>query len=224
MSYSYSHSSSSLASSGTTVSSDTSSSSITYTSATQLSSPDNSDGLYGSFGADATALGSDTLSLAGIFATVVDQGSMATLDGTAAALAAASGDETAFADASTSANVAGADFVHTYTVTSNATQDTPTGTTTVAGSTTAVEAYELQPPAGRLDIATVGGSTPIVDAVSAVNSPHLGDASINLDGNFAAVDFNVAAIADDTFAAVDAFALTIEGDLSVSTVFAELAV
>jgi peptidoglycan DL-endopeptidase CwlO len=200
----------------TTVSESTSS--TTYGTALETSSPDSSDGL-------AASLGDDTLATGSVSAVMADEGDIATLDSTvtmAAASEAADG-ETAFASADSFTDVTGAEMTFSYTRDS---QLSGSGSTAIATSTTTTTAYSIQ-------VSTSGTSAPSEDnslegaaADQAEPDTSLTDAdgSVNLDGNVAYLEFSALAIGDDSLVVVDAFALTIEDELSISAAFVELAV
>ena len=222
MALSYTTSTSSSTLTDVSLSDGSSTSSLTYETQLQTSSPYDSGGLAASLGSDAVALGDDTLTSGDVSATVIDEGAVQSVTGTASALAAAQDDTSAFAAASTSGAIAGAEVSYTLTGASDTTYETPTGTTSLAASTTTLGADNVQSPSEWNDGVTdtsgpVTGTTPI-DPLA------INDASVHLEGNVATADFSGTAIADDSLVSVDAFALAVDGQLSISTVDLTLAV
>lgn len=235
MSYSSSYSSStnSGTSTGVTVGTssgdESSSSSITVDITTQTSSPDDSDGLAAVVGGSATALGEDTLATGSISGSLVDGGTVTSADLSATMVAASEDGETANAWADTFAGVSdGAEVVFGYTVQTDSSQQGATGSTATSTSSTTVTAYDID----LSDIADsdsgghVGGDeAPTTnDQPDSSSPPTQVEGDGGLDGNIASIEFDALAVGDDTVVEVDAFALAIEGELSISEGYEVLAV
>ena len=203
-----------------------SSSATHYGTAVHTSSPDNSGGFYAGLSGNAVALGDNTIAASSVSAAMVDHGSISTLDGSVATVAAsnASGDNTAFASADTSADVAGAELAFAYTKDTNSTQQGDMGSVATATSATSLTAYDLHVP-GIGDNAFSSDHLSLADSAPAASDQSgSSDASLDLVGNFASTDFTGVAIADNGLVQVDAFALAIDNELSVSSVFMDLAI
>jgi hypothetical protein len=203
-----------------------STSSTTYGTALETSSPDSSDGLAASLGGEAVAIGDDTLATGSISAVMADEGDITTLDSavTMGAASEAADGETAFASADSFTDVFGAEMTFSYTRDSS--QLSGTGSTATAISTTTTTAYNIQvsssgsdDPSGDTCLEGTADDQPEPDA-----SLTDADGSVDLDGNVASIEFSALAIGDDSLVIVDAFALTIEDELSISAAFVELAV
>jgi hypothetical protein len=204
-----------------------STSSTTYGTGVQISSPDSSDGLAATLGGEAIATGDDTLATGSISAVMADNGDIATLDSmvTMGAASEAADGDTAFAAADSFTDVVGAEMTFSYTRDSS--QLSATGSTATAISTTTTMAYDIQ-------VSSSGIYAPSDDNClegAADDQPEPGvsltdadDGSVDLDGNVAFIDLSALAIGDDSLVMVDAFALTIEDELSISAAFVELAV
>jgi hypothetical protein len=215
--------------SGISTADETSTSSATYSTTVQSSSPDGSDSLAAGYGGEAVAVGDDTLAAGSVSASMVDEGNITTVSGTATAVAASEdSDGAAFASADTFAQASGADFVLVTNRETDSTEASGTGTVAISTSTTTLTAYDLQLSDGGGATSSGSGSP---DAPAEANDqPGSSTASttdgggVDLEGNIATVEFDAEAIGDDSFVTVDAFALTVEGELSVAAVDVVLAV
>lgn len=203
--------------------SDGSSSSLkTYDTAVAMSSPDDSGGLYAGYGGDAVAIGENSLASGSLSATIVDEGAVTTVEGAVTMIAASdSADETAFASADTEAYIGGAEFTFSYTKEADYSEQGPTGSTALSTSTITTVGYDLQLYG---DEEGNPGSTLAEDEVEPSVEPDGSASGVDLEGNVASLDFSVQVVADDSFVMVDAFALTVEDELSVSTIHADLGV
>jgi hypothetical protein len=205
----------------------------TSASATVVTStPDNSDGLAASVGGEAVAVGEDTLAVGSISGTLVDDGSVTALKGSATTAAAseASAGETAFTDAYTSAEVSdGTEFLVVINRETDTSQQSANGNTSTSTSSTSIVALDLQ-------AANTGAQDTVLPASDADNDgdasadplanppPDESDIALDLDGNIAVIDFHGIAVGDDTYVSADAFALAIEDELSLVSAFVVLAV
>jgi hypothetical protein len=206
-----------------TTSTGSSSSSTDVTTIAQKSSPDDSQGMGVVVGGDAFAQGTDTLTAGNVSGTLIDRGSVTSAE-LSAAMVAASQSPTggAIAEASTIAGVSsGSEVVVGATIQSASSTQGRTGSVATATSATNLVAYDIHP-------STAGGSTVVGTDATGENDPFAGadyaQASVDIDGNIALIEFNALAVGDDTLVSVDAFALAIEDELSVSSAFIELAV
>jgi len=158
---------------------------------------------------DATAIGSDTYTSASVTTDLVDHKHVTQAKGEITALAAADAhDETmALASAYTDLAVSGADKVIIKTIRESGHSD---------GGEYDYVATQFH----VIDNDHKDGSTKVIlhekDIVDT-------DIALSLDGNLAQVDFDVQAHASDSYVAVDAFALTLEDQLSISRLMATAA-
>lgn len=202
-----------------------SSSSETYATAITASSPDYSGGLQAGgyqagYSGEAVAIGEDTLTSGSLSATLADEGAIVTVDGTVTMTAASeSTTETAFATADTDAYISGGELTFRYAHEGDHSKQGPTGSTAASTSTTTVTAYDLQPYGGGDDDA---GAALVGEEAGPSREP--GGSHTDLDGNVAMVDFSAQAAGDDSLVLVDAFALAVEDEISISAVHADLAV
>jgi hypothetical protein len=216
MTDSNSYSSSTVSTSGTgvtnTTSTGSSSSSAGVTTIVQTSSPDDSEGMAAVLGGEAVAQGTDTLTAGSLSGTLIDGGSVTSAELSASMVAASqSPDGTALAAADTFAGVSsGSEVVVGATIQSASSNQTPTGGAATATSTTNLVAYDIHPASGASDVVgtdATGESDPLAGADYA-------QASVDITGNIALIEFNAVAVGDDTLASVDAFALAVEDELS----------
>ena len=225
MTDSNSYSSSTVSGTGTgvtnTTSTGSSSSSASVATIVQTSSPDESQGMSAQLGGEALAMGENTLT-GNLSGTLIDVGSVTSAELSASMLAATqSPTGPVLAVAGTSATVYGSPEVLVgATIQSTSSNATPTGSVATATSTTNLVAYDIHP--------TAGGSTVVGADAAGENDPFAGadiaHASVDIDGNIALIEFNALVVGDDTLASVDAFALAVEDELSISGGFIELAV
>jgi hypothetical protein len=208
-----------------TTSTGSSSSSTGVTTIVQTSSPDDSQGMSAVLGGEALAGGTNTLTAGNLSGTLIDGGSATSAQLSASMVAASqSPTGTAVAAAGTFAGVSsGTEVLVGATIQSASSNQTPTGSVATATSTTNLAAYDIHP--------STGGSTGVgTDAVGEndPNDPFAGadyaQASVDIEGNIALIEFNALAVGDDTFASVDAFVLAVDDQLSISGALIELAV
>lgn len=227
MTDSNSYSSSTVSGTGTgvtnTTSTGSSSSSASVATIVQTSSPDEAQGMSAQLGGEALAMGENTLTAGNLSGTLIDGGSMTSAELSGSMLAVSqSPTGPVLAAAGTSATVYGSPEVLVgATIQSTSSNATPTGSVATATSATNLVAYDIHP-------STAGGSTVVETDATGENDPLAGadyaHASVNIDGNIALIEFNALVVGDDTLASVDAFALAIEDELSISGGFIELAV
>lgn len=208
-----------------------------------MQSPDDSTNISLDAFSDATALGAETFTVAAVTGTADDSGSTATINAelTAVAISEAE-DETAFAEAITVGYVSdGVESFAITTVESTETHQGPTGSTSIAISSTSVTASDLDPwgDVGGFDAGGWGdaliddapvepdftGASPVVEDQAESNASWTDEGAVDLiDGNTAYVFVDFAATAGDSFVLVDAYNLVIEGDASISSalVFADI--
>ena len=198
----------------------TSSASVQLT--VQQSTPDSSGGLYGGLGGDAVASGEDTLTSADLAASMVDEGTVTTLDAavTAVAVGQSSGELTAFANASTFATVGGAEYAVSRTQSTGGTSLNDEGSIAYDISTTTIRAYDVPAYNATYDSTVEASPSSPTEHNEAAPLP---DEETGFDGNIALIDFNVVVLGDDTLLLVDAFAISLEDELSISTIYFELA-
>jgi type VI secretion system secreted protein VgrG len=221
---SYSFSTTSGTSTGVTntTSTGSSSSSTGITTIVQTSSPDDSQGMSAVLGGEALAGGTNTLTAGNLSGTLIGGGSVTSAELSASMVAASqSSTGTAFAAADTFAGVSsGSEVLVGATIQSASSNQSPTGSVATATSTTNLVAYDIHP--------STGGSTGAGTDATGESDPFAGadyaQASVNIDGNIALIEFNAVAVGDDTFVGVDAFALAVEDELSISGCLIELAV
>jgi len=189
----------------------------------QQSSPDGSGGLYAGLGGDAIASGDNTLTSADLSATMVDQGGLTALDGTVTTVAASesSGDTPAIADASTFVLVGGSELAISFTQNTAGTSQNHDGSAAYGTSTTTVIAYDLpnQEQAYQSLI-----QTPQAPTSEGGTTPYTSGGEHEFDGNVALVNFDAAAIGEDSLLLIDAFAISLEDELSISSIYVELVV
>lgn len=153
---------------------------------------------------DATGVGEDTLSVVNATVNVTDNGKVTKAKGKVVALAAAESetDGTAFANTATDVSAEGADKIKIKTKHITVNQDG--------------ESYDLTVTKFKVvDKANKDGPTKIIEKTKEVVDH---DISLDLDGNVADLNFDVQSHATDSLVTVDAFALAVENELSVSTV------
>jgi hypothetical protein len=175
-------------------------------------------------GGDGTAIGEDTLVDANIFSRLIDLGSVTIGFGTAVFNSAAvSGDGTAFASATTFADIAGADFVFIFNKTlsvDGSNCDVPYAT---EYSTTTFIAIDFE----DFDFAEGPLTFDFYDLYGYLEGgcQSCGGRKVpNLDGNVALLDADVQALAQNTLADVLASVLTLEDQLSTVSAMAVSAV
>lgn len=155
-------------------------------------------------GGDATAVGTDTYASGNVISTTTGTGGATIVNGTATFTATAQSPqgETAYASATSFADVDGADFVFTFTKNSSASGDgywTETSTTRVI----AIDCPAFDLPGGPMVIN------------SSVDLPPLALAShSSISGNLATLDVIAEAYGNNTYVATDASVLTVEDQLS----------
>jgi hypothetical protein len=193
---------------------------VSFTSTLATSTPDGSDGLAAVLSGDATAIGEDTFAFGSIEAVADGTGYVSSVDASvtmvAAAEAPADGDVYASADtfAATSDD---AEVTFTTTINKSSATLTTESSTANASSTTSVSAFNIE--------SDVGGTSTYGSSSTADTSWDLGgEMQGDLDGNVAILEFGADAIGDDTYVAVDGFALAIEDELSLSAGYLEIAV
>jgi hypothetical protein len=224
MAYSFKTSSSRTTSNSTTQQtsdgSTTTQESLSVTTTLATSTPDGSDGLAGVVSGDATAVGQDTFAFGSIEAVADGTGAVSSLDASvtmvAAAEAPADGDLYVSADtfAATSDD---AEVTFTTTMNKSSTTQTTESSTASASSTTSVSAFNIESDVGRT---STYGSFSAADTGWDFGGETGGD----LDGNVAIMEFGADAFGDDTYVAIDGFALAIEDELSLSAGYLEIAV
>jgi hypothetical protein len=182
-------------------------------------------------------MGEDTLATGSLSGELIDDGAVTSLDLSVTMVAASEDDEDAYASADTFANVEdGSEVLFSSTVNKESSTQDATGSTATATSTTDLSAYDIDTefsPAGSSDDDDSSGEDgtsgedeqPEWNPTPAdVESDASVEAGGNLDGSFAALDFNLLAEGDNTFVSVDAYALAIEDELSLAEGFVVLAV
>jgi hypothetical protein len=213
----------------TSTGNETSSSSLAVEMTVQSTTSDGSDGLSAALGGEATALGEDTLTVGSVSAEMEDGDAVTTLDGTATMVAASKDpDGGALALTDTFADVSdSAEFVFVVNVETSNSEQNEDGSTATSTSTIGVTAYNLEPTAAGSSIDTtaepvsddeVPEASDSLEDVSSSSS----DADWDIEGNIAVVEVDASATGDDTFVSVDAFALAIEDELSLSAAVVEL--
>jgi hypothetical protein len=160
---------------------------------------------------DAAAIGQDTLASVEATLGLTDHGNVTKATGVVVAVAISdgSGDGTPFALADTDVTVSGADQVHIKTSTIPGVQDGVS--------------YEISVLTFKaIDHENKDGETKVKIQDKSPEVDHQGhdyvDFTIELDGNIATVTFDGQASAENSFVAVDAFALAVEDTLSQSNV------
>jgi hypothetical protein len=196
-------------------STDSSSSSTGVTTIVETSSRDDSQGMSAVLGGEAVAAGTNTLTAGNLSGTLVggDSASSAQLSPSMVA-ASLSPTGTPYAAADTFAGVSdGTEARVGTTVQSASSTQGPAGGAATATSTTNLTAYDIHP-------STAGGDL-VAGTNASENDPVAGadyaQANVNIDGNVALIEFNAIAVGDDSLVAVDAVALAVEDQLSVSS-------
>jgi hypothetical protein len=133
-----------------------------------------------------------------------------------------SSDATALAAADSFAGVSGGTEVLVgASVQSASSTQSPTGSVAAATSTTNVVAADIYPSTGgseaTVETSAASEDDPVAGAIDA-------QANGDIDGNIALIEFDAVAVGDDTLVSVDAFALAIEDELSVSQGLIEIAI
>ena len=208
---------------GNSINGDATTSSASVQLTVQQSTPDSSGGLYAGLGGDAVASGEGTLTSADLSASMVDEGTVTTLDAavTAVAVGQSSGDSTAFADANTYATVSGSEYAVSLTQSTGGTSLNDEGSIAYDISTTTIRAYDVPEYTATYDstVEALPSSPTEYNEAAPLPAEETG-----FDGNIALIDFNVVVLGDDTLLLVDAFAISLEDELSISTIYLELAV
>ncbi|MGE3481415.1 MAG: hypothetical protein AB7K73_08415 [Gammaproteobacteria bacterium] len=171
-------------------------------------------------------MGDDTLTMADVSATMVASDGVTAASGSVTTLAAGQtfGGTSASATANTYATTSGGTVSVSTTHTSSTITQTTTASAAVATSTSTVAAADVDPSNVTSYDAADGASVPTDYSFDTGSFIPSSDIDLYLDGNVATVDFNVLAIGDDSLVLVDAFAFTIDDQLSLSSIYVDLAV
>jgi hypothetical protein len=188
----------------------------------ETESPDGeADGMAMVLGGEATAVGEDTVAIGSIEGQVADTGSGLIGEGSASFSASgeASGDGLAYAYADSYGAASDADTIVTVSTKSAETLQTGSQSTWTEASTTELLAVEIETPSTSSDLGTTGEAQP---QGSISPSDTTGESSLEsddlvdgLDGNLAIIVVEAEAVADDSFVLIDAFALSVDDQLSV---------
>jgi len=186
-------------------------------------------------GGDATAVGTDTLSIANVGAVIAGDDNVQTAYGQASFTAIGAGDSSAYASAVSYGEIYGeADHSVVLNYSVLISSQTPEGSVWAAQSLTEVFALDIEGiPMGSGEAVT--GGPPVSDPTTEPPPPAEAewsdcgcgqdiDWTVTIDGNLAI--FNVAALAvgDDSLATVELSAITVEDQLSLSTVIVTVAI
>jgi hypothetical protein len=193
---------------------------LTVTSSIETSSPDGSDGLAGTLGGEAVAVGDDTFTFGSITAEAGGGGYVSGLNGSATMTASgeASGDDTLFVSAETFAGTSdGTEASFTFTADTSSTSQDTTGSTATVSSTTTLSAINIETNTSGTSPSGSTGSTDTDWTFDVAGET-------DLDGNVAVLEFDAQAFGDETYVAADGFVLAIEDRLSMSAGYVEIAV
>jgi len=159
---------------------------------------------------NSVALGIDSETAVNASLKLVDHGHVTVAKGVvkASAIAEAPIDGTAFADAETSATFSGADIVLITTKEKSGGED---------GNAYDISVLKFK----AIDFEYWNGETIVIQVDKSLKHEHL---HRDIDGNVATVDWDARALAENTFVGVDAFALAVEDQLSISTVLISAAI
>jgi hypothetical protein len=181
---------------------------------------DGGDGLSASAGVDALALGDDTFAAGSISGVIVEgeTSTQADVEASAVAVGEASDGDAAALAGSYAVVSNGPEVVVTTTITTLNSQQDANGSAAVSTSTSNVVAYDVH--------TSTGNDVPGLAEDEAGRNPSwpTDPDAWDLDGNLALIEIDAAAIADDSLVVVEAFALTIEDELSISVATVDLAV
>ena len=226
---SYSSSTQSGTSTGVAVGTSTNDESESYSLAvdmtTQTSSSDDSDGLAAVVGGSAAAIGDDTLTMGAISGELIDNGAVTSADLSATMVAASEDGESATALTDTYAYVSdGTEVLFSYTVNTQSSTQTPTGSTATSTSTTDLVAYDINTGSATTDPAIGGGSSDTSGQTESSPTPSDVESDSSLEGNVAYMEFDALAAGEDTFVSLDAYTLAVEDEISISDGILVLAV
>ncbi|WP_372624826.1 hypothetical protein [Falsiroseomonas sp.] len=194
--------------------------SLTITVAIETSTPDDSEGLAGTLGGEALAVGDDTFTFGSITAEADGDGYVSEIDGsvTMTAAAEASGDDVLYVSADTFAATSdGTEASFTYTEDSSSTSQTTTDSTATVSSTTTLSAFNIESSETETELSTSTGSTDPDWTFDTVEET-------DLDGNLAILEFDAQAYGDETYVSADGFVLAVEDELSLSAGYVDIAI